>query len=227
MNQRLGLSLSGGGFRATLFHLGVVRFLREADLLKQVTDICSVSGGSILAAHLVQHWDRYALASLTEFDDAANDVIRFVRMDVRGRITRRFLPLLPVYVLLKVLSLTDRFSITRFGVLADRLKFVISYLLQRYYLKHLYARHAPKLQGVLADLRGPLPGGQARPRLYMLAANLTTGGLCTFTNDGLSPMKTPGTPHSSRGRSGGPTRCPLPWRLQPPRPSRPSFLPSP
>ena len=31
--MRLGLALSGGGFRATLFHLGVVRFLRDAGLL--------------------------------------------------------------------------------------------------------------------------------------------------------------------------------------------------
>jgi predicted acylesterase/phospholipase RssA len=28
--QKLGLALSGGGFRATLYHLGVVRFLRDA-----------------------------------------------------------------------------------------------------------------------------------------------------------------------------------------------------
>ncbi len=53
---RLGLSLSGGGFRATLFHLGVVRLLRDAKLLKNVTHVCSVSGGSILAriSNLIQ-----------------------------------------------------------------------------------------------------------------------------------------------------------------------------
>ena len=51
-DMTIALTLSGGGFRATLFHLGVVRFLYEAKLLDKVTDICSVSGGSILAAHL-------------------------------------------------------------------------------------------------------------------------------------------------------------------------------
>jgi predicted acylesterase/phospholipase RssA len=56
---KLGLALSGGGFRATLFHLGVVRFLRDAGALRDVTDIASVSGGSILAAHLVLNWDQY------------------------------------------------------------------------------------------------------------------------------------------------------------------------
>jgi predicted acylesterase/phospholipase RssA len=56
---RLGLALSGGGFRATLYHLGVVRYLRDAGQLQHVTDIAAVSGGSILAAHLVLNWDRY------------------------------------------------------------------------------------------------------------------------------------------------------------------------
>jgi predicted acylesterase/phospholipase RssA len=32
-NQQFGLALSGGGFRAALYHLGVIRFLREAHIL--------------------------------------------------------------------------------------------------------------------------------------------------------------------------------------------------
>ena len=37
--NRIGLALSGGGFRATLYHLGLVRFLRDAGLLSQVTPL--------------------------------------------------------------------------------------------------------------------------------------------------------------------------------------------
>ena len=59
VGMRIGLALSGGGFRATLYHLGVVRFLRDSDLLSRVTHITSVSGGSVIAAHLVMNWDRY------------------------------------------------------------------------------------------------------------------------------------------------------------------------
>ena len=58
--HRLGLALSGGGFRATLYHLGVVRFLRDAGILPKITHITSVSGGSILGAHLVLNWERYS-----------------------------------------------------------------------------------------------------------------------------------------------------------------------
>jgi predicted acylesterase/phospholipase RssA len=52
-NQQFGLALSGGGFRASLYHLGVIRFLRDAHILPSISTITSVSGGSIIAAHLV------------------------------------------------------------------------------------------------------------------------------------------------------------------------------
>lgn len=87
--NRIGLALSGGGFRATLYHLGLVRFLRDAKLLSQVTHITSVSGGSVFAAHLALNWDRYN-GSPNEFDAAASDIISFVRLDIRNRIARRF-----------------------------------------------------------------------------------------------------------------------------------------
>lgn len=48
----MALRLSGGGYRAALFHLGAVRRLNELGVLGKVDTITSVSGGSILAAHL-------------------------------------------------------------------------------------------------------------------------------------------------------------------------------
>ena len=48
----VGLSLSGGGFRAALFHLGALRRLNELGLLHQLDSISSVSGGSIISAFL-------------------------------------------------------------------------------------------------------------------------------------------------------------------------------
>jgi NTE family protein len=46
------LCLSGGGFRATLFHLGALRRLNETGVLARLDTISSVSGGSIMAALL-------------------------------------------------------------------------------------------------------------------------------------------------------------------------------
>lgn len=49
---KIGLALSGGGFRASLFHIGVLARLAEADLLRHVEVLSCVSGGSITGAHL-------------------------------------------------------------------------------------------------------------------------------------------------------------------------------
>ena len=78
--NKIGLALSGGGFRASLYHLGLVRFLRDAGILNQVSHITSVSGGSVLAAHLVLNWDRYN-GSPSEFDTVASEFLAFVRLD--------------------------------------------------------------------------------------------------------------------------------------------------
>lgn len=47
---KLGLALSGGGFRASLFHIGVLARLTELDVLRRVEVLSCVSGGSILGA---------------------------------------------------------------------------------------------------------------------------------------------------------------------------------
>ena len=51
-----GLALSGGGFRAALFHIGSLWRLNEMGWLKKIAEITSVSGGSITAAYLGLKW---------------------------------------------------------------------------------------------------------------------------------------------------------------------------
>jgi NTE family protein len=46
--RRIAVALSGGGIRAALFHLGVLTYLAERDLLSQVRYISTVSGGTLL-----------------------------------------------------------------------------------------------------------------------------------------------------------------------------------
>ena len=48
--EKLGLALAGGGFRASLFHVGVLRYLARADLLRYVEVLSTVSGGSLVGA---------------------------------------------------------------------------------------------------------------------------------------------------------------------------------
>lgn len=52
----VGLSFSGGGYRATLFHAGVVIRLNELGVLGRIDRISSVSGGSITSGILAMAW---------------------------------------------------------------------------------------------------------------------------------------------------------------------------
>jgi len=51
-----GLAMSGGGFRATLFHIGGLWRLNQIGLLMSLGRVTSVSGGSITSAHLALSW---------------------------------------------------------------------------------------------------------------------------------------------------------------------------
>jgi len=69
----IALSLSGGGFRATCFHLGVLKKLHELGLLERVGLISSVSGGSILAGLYAT-----SLVNHESFDEFLCDAHAFV-----------------------------------------------------------------------------------------------------------------------------------------------------
>lgn len=62
--KRLALALSGGGFRAAAFHLGVMRKLKQLELLYSIDLLTCVSGGSIAGAFLALNWK-----SATVLDD--------------------------------------------------------------------------------------------------------------------------------------------------------------
>lgn len=57
----IGLCLSGGGYRAMLFHLGALWRLNELGVLPTLARISGVSGGSITAAVLGHVWHRLEL----------------------------------------------------------------------------------------------------------------------------------------------------------------------
>jgi NTE family protein len=54
----IGLALSGGGFRAAAFHLGVFRKLESMGLLWKLDLLTCVSGGSIAGAFLAANWGK-------------------------------------------------------------------------------------------------------------------------------------------------------------------------
>ena len=57
--NKLGLSLSGGGYRATGFHLGTLKKLQEMNILPEVDVLSTISGGSITGAYYCLNKDNY------------------------------------------------------------------------------------------------------------------------------------------------------------------------
>ena len=57
--KKIGLALSGGGYRAAAYHIGTLRALHRLGILNKVDVISSVSGGSITAAYYALNKDNY------------------------------------------------------------------------------------------------------------------------------------------------------------------------
>lgn len=159
-SSTIALALSGGGFRATLFHLGVIRYLRTVGRLQNVRHIAAVSGGSILAAHLAANWDLYT-GSFDEFLRASDHLLKFTARDIRGRIVRR----LPWLMLRQFVPRLVPFSNSLPRSTSD-----------------LFIKELQILYGDvnLADLLIRAP---TSPRLSLLATNLTHPGTTSFENE--------------------------------------------
>lgn len=156
--MRIGLALSGDGLRATLYHLGVVRYLKESGLLTSVSHITSVSGGSVLGAHLVPNWDRYT-GSQDDLDEACREIIDFIRLDIRNRIVRRY-PFPFVFgSMQRLFRQRPSRRVTRTGLLEKQCQ---DFLFGDTCLHQL-----------------PI-----RPELHVLCTNLSEGGLSSFSRSG-------------------------------------------
>ena len=102
--DKLGLALAGGGFRASLFHLGVLHRMAEMDLLRYVEVLSTVSGGSIVGAlyilMLKQRLDRNAKLSRGDYEEIVKELekafVAGVQKDLRTRLLMNPLGILGV-----------------------------------------------------------------------------------------------------------------------------------
>ncbi|MEA2464295.1 MAG: hypothetical protein QOJ98_2042, partial [Acidobacteriota bacterium] len=78
LEDQLALCLSGGGYRAMLFHLGVLWYLNDARYLQKLDRISSVSGGSLTAGVLAMRWNelRFQDGIATNFADLVVNRVR-------------------------------------------------------------------------------------------------------------------------------------------------------
>lgn len=185
---KAGLALSGGGFRASFYHLGVLARLAELDMLRHLEVLSCVSGGSIVGAHYYLELRR--LLQLTRkrdeeikqqdyldlVDKLINDFLDGVQKNLRTRV------LANPWANLKMLFLPT-YSRTEY--------------LGELYEKHLYSRVGDNGQGHrYLDALAILPPDEAEgfrpgdvnwrrchkiPQLVLNATTLNTGHLWQFT----------------------------------------------
>lgn len=80
----IALCLSGGGYRAMVFHLGTLWRLNELGWLSRLKRVSSVSGGSITAGLLGLNWRKLTFNGNGQADNLSDVVIRPI-MDFAGR----------------------------------------------------------------------------------------------------------------------------------------------
>ena len=188
---RIGLALSGGGFRASLFHLGVIRRLEELGIMQSVAVVSSVSGGSIIAAYYLVEMERrlrveqhpFEIATrLKVFESIASDFCRAVEHNLRTRAII-FTPAYYPWLFVKTLFL----KAFRSGARAE--------LIQAEYDKWLFNEDTlDQLPSVTAngcfDASNPLVG----PKLVLNTTSLLTGKRIVFSRVPKSDVKDFGTP---------------------------------
>ena len=76
--EKLGLAMSGGGFRAAFFHIGVLAQMARLGLLRHVEVISTVSGGSIVGALYYLHIKRL-LEEKSDDDITDEDYLRILQ----------------------------------------------------------------------------------------------------------------------------------------------------
>ena len=94
--KKTGLALSGGGFRASFFHLGTLAVLAEANRLKDIEVISTVSGGSVVGVlyylKLKQLFDNKDDSEITQEDylqlisELIDEFFEAVQKDIRNRL---------------------------------------------------------------------------------------------------------------------------------------------
>jgi NTE family protein len=111
--QTIGIALSGGGVRASVFHAGVLRYLAEQTRLEDVVHISSVSGGSLFTGLVFRladyHWP------------SSDAYLTRVLPQVRKALTTKSLQLSAISRLV-LNPLNWRFILTRANVLSQTIR---------------------------------------------------------------------------------------------------------
>ncbi len=176
--KKIGLALSGGGYRATAYHLGTLQKLKELNLLDKIDVISSNSGGSITAAV-------YGLYG-TDFKKFEEIILNGVQKSVIRRLIRSSHFLLPAAITLVLLGIIVGLLFTDLAWISLLLLvlalilifnfqfkiFQLSRVIEKIYSDFFFSKK------ILKDL---LPGID----IVMNSTNVETGRPFTFSRDAM------------------------------------------
>lgn len=173
---KIGLALSGGGYRAAAFHLGVFKKLNQLKILDEINVISAISGGSIIGTY-------YAL-NKGNFENFEKSFIQKLQKSCIKKIILNYRFLLPIIGLLGFLNvvlldpLNLKISRTIVFLLITLLLAVLFYFQFKIFpLTTLKIKAYQKIffgNATISDL-------PSKPLLAINATNLSTGTLFTFS----------------------------------------------
>ncbi len=205
--DRLGLGLSGGGFRASFFHIGVLVQMADQGLLRHVEVISTVSGGSIIGALYYLHLKKL-LESKPDADINDRDYV-----DIVQQIETDFLK-----------ATEKNIRMATFSNFKKNCKMVYSNYSRSDRIGELYNDWL--YQSVISDLRNPVEMQQLKifppdgpddfspnrhnigrsakvPILVLNATSLNTGRVWQFTAKTMGEPPADGEPSPGHPPSGG------------------------
>jgi NTE family protein len=179
--KKIGLALSGGGYRAAAFHLGTLRKLQELQLLDKVDVISTISGGSIAGAYYALHKD--------DFDEFTNGFTAALKKSVIRKIILSFGFIVPIVILLLTwIGSYFLMDYLKLGAWFPMLIIFVTLVFIRFF--QFWFLNLTKLK--IAAYRRIFFGGKTLgdlpevPKMAINATNLETGTLFTYSRKKVS-----------------------------------------
>lgn len=181
--MKIGLCLSGGGYRAAAFHLGTMRYLNRIGVLEKVDYISTVSGGAIIgAAYSVEknfkksfdEFDRQFVGKLrTSIIGSVIRSVAFIRMALALLLLGIAVLYLSIFTYHGFIALLILFGGIWLFIKFQFTIFPISAVIEDVYDKMFFQKRV-------------LPELHEKPYLIINATNLRTARLFYFTRNNMS-----------------------------------------
>ncbi|MBV6419380.1 MAG: hypothetical protein DAHOPDDO_00596 [Ignavibacteriaceae bacterium] len=172
-NKKIGLALSGGGYRAAAFHLGTLKKLHKLNLLQNIDFISTISGGSIIGAYYGLHGKDFA-----KFE---KDFKQLLQKSIIGKIIFSLEFLVRILLIIAIWI----FSFVLFPVWVAINIFFISLILIGIFFFKIFptTKLVSKAYKKLFYKDFKLNSIPKSPGIVMNSTNLDTGTLLSFTSE--------------------------------------------